>query len=293
MRNAIDNYYGKEKKMSIKITTLIENKADENNVLINEHGLSLYIEIDEMKILFDTGQSGDFIKNAEKLKINLDKLEYVILSHGHYDHSGGFRKLVDNTNKSFKLIVGSGFFNKKYKLVEESYKSNGNNFDEVFIVENNISIKYINQDSLNITEDVIIFSNFEKNTEFEVLNKNFYKKQNEEYISDDFADEIVLVLKHKKGLIIILGCSHVGVTNILKTIITRTGMPIYCIIGGSHLIEADELRLKGTIEFLKENNISMLRLSHCTGENAIKELENEFGNKFVYNNTGNSIFFKK
>ncbi|PRR81027.1 MBL fold metallo-hydrolase [Clostridium vincentii] len=277
--------------MNVKITTLIENKEDENNILINEHGLSLYIEIDEMKILFDTGQSGDFIKNAEKLKINLNKLNYVMLSHGHYDHSGGLRKLVDNTDNSFKLIVGKGFFNEKYKLVDgENYKFNGNNFDKEFIVENNIPIKYITQDLFNVTEDILIFSNFERNTEFEILNTKFYIKHNEEYIADDFSDEIVLVVKHKKGLVVILGCSHVGVINILKTIIKRTGMPIYCIVGGSHLIEADELRLKGTIEFLKENNISMLRLSHCTGENATKELENEFGNKFVYNNTGNSIF---
>lgn len=96
--------------MSLRITTLIENNSDENNTLISEHGLSLYIEIDEIKILFDTGQSGDFIKNADKLKIDLNNLNYVILSHGHYDHSGRFRKLVENTKNSFKLIVGNRFF---------------------------------------------------------------------------------------------------------------------------------------------------------------------------------------
>lgn len=276
--------------MNLKITTLIENNSDENSLLINEHGLSLYIEIDEKKILFDTGQSGDFIKNAEKLKIDLNNLDYVILSHGHYDHSGGFRKLVENIKNSFKLIVGNGFFNKKYKLIESNkYKFNGNSFDEKFINMNNISIKYINQDSFNITKDVILFSNFERNTDFEVINKKFYIKQNDEYMPDDFSDEIVLAAKTEKGLVVILGCSHVGIINILKTIIKRTGMPIYGIVGGSHLIEANELRLNNTIEFLKESNISILRLSHCTGENAIREIRYEFGNKFVYNNTGHKI----
>jgi 7,8-dihydropterin-6-yl-methyl-4-(beta-D-ribofuranosyl)aminobenzene 5'-phosphate synthase len=154
---------------------------------------------------------------------------------------------------------------------------------------NNISTKYVNQDSFNITENVILFSNFERNTNFEVLNKKFYIKQNDEYMPDDFSDEIVLAVKTEKGLVVILGCSHVGVINILKTIIKRTGMHIYAVVGGSHLIEADELRLKNTINFLKENDIQVLRLSHCTGENAIRELEYEFGNKFVYNNTGNVI----
>ncbi len=278
--------------MSLKITTLIENNSDKSNILFSEHGLSLYIEINEKKILFDTGQSGDFIKNAEKLKINLNDLDYVILSHGHYDHSGGFRKLVQNDNKSFKLIVGNGFFNKKYKLIEgEQYKFNGNSFDEEFISQNNISLKCINQDIFNITEDVIIFSNFERKNNFEILNKKFYIKGNGEYVLDYFSDEIALGIKHEKGLIIIVGCSHIGLVNILETIISRIGMTVYAIIGGSHLIEADELRLNNTINYLKEQDISIFRLSHCTGDSAVGKLKNEFGKKFAYNNTGNILEF--
>ncbi|OOP72103.1 MBL fold metallo-hydrolase [Clostridium beijerinckii] len=273
--------------MSLKITTLIENNPDKNNILCSEHGLSLYIEINEKKILFDTGQSGEFIKNAEKLKIDLNDLNYVVLSHGHYDHSGGFRKLVNNTNKTFKLIVGNGFFYEKYKLIEgEQYKFNGNSFDEEFISQNNISLKCINQDIFNITEDVIIFSNFERKNNFEILNKKFYIKKNCEYVLDDFSDEIVLGVKHEKGLVVILGCSHVGIVNILESLTQRSGIPIYAIVGGSHLIEADELRLNNTINYLKEKNISIFRLSHCTGDRAVGKLESEFENKFVYNNTG-------
>ena len=279
--------------MGIKITTLIENNTDENNLLSSEHGLSLYVEINGINILFDTGQSGEFIKNAEKLNINLNTLDYVIISHGHYDHSGGFRKLAQEKNKSFKFIVGNVFFNEKYKLLEEGkYKFNGNSFSKTLINENNIDIKYVTKDSFSINKEILIFSNFGKNNEFEILNKKFYIKNDEEYISDDFSDEIALVLKHEKGLIVILGCSHVGVVNILETIIKRTGMNIYCVIGGSHLIEADELRIDKTIKFLKENNISMLRLSHCTGDNAVGELECAFGEKFMYNNTGNIIEIK-
>lgn len=76
--------------MSVKITTLIENNKDENSSLLNEHGLSLFIEIDKMKIIFDTGQSENFIKNAHNLNIDFKKADYVILSHNHYDHTGGF-----------------------------------------------------------------------------------------------------------------------------------------------------------------------------------------------------------
>lgn len=278
--------------MSLKITTLIENNSDKNNFLCSEHGLSLYIEINERNILFDTGQSGDFIKNAKKLKVDLDNLDYVILSHGHYDHSGGFRKLVEDTSKSFKLLVKNGFFNEKYKLIEgESYKFNGNSFDKEFIRDNDIFIKYIDEDLFNITKDVIIFSDFERKNDFEILNRKFYIKENDKYVIDDFSDEIVLGVKHEKGLVVILGCSHIGIVNILETIIQRTGMPIYAIVGGSHLIDADEMTLNNTINYLKEKNISIFRLSHCTGDNAVEKLKNQFGNKFMYNNTGNVVEF--
>lgn len=276
--------------MNLTITTLIENNPDKNNILISEHGLSLYIESGKTKILFDTGKSGAFIKNAEKLKVNLNDLNYVILSHGHYDHSGGFIKLIENIDNIPKLIVGNGFFNKKYKLVEENkYKFNGNDFDKRFIDKNNISTKYIDNDFFEVTKDIIVFSNFEKSTDFESANKKFYVKKDEQYVEDNFSDEIVLGIKHEKGLCVILGCSHIGIVNILKTIIKKTNMNIYGVIGGSHLIDTDELRLNSTIDFFKENNIEILGLSHCTSENAMKKIQNKFQNKFIYNNTGNVI----
>lgn len=279
--------------MSLKITTLIENSQGDNKELISEHGLSLYVEVDEVKILFDTGASGDFIKNAERLKIDLNKLDYVILSHGHYDHSGGFTSLVEKIGSSFKLIVGEKFFNAKHKLLEkERYKYNGNPFKEEFIDINNITIKYVNEDMFKINEDIMLFSNFERKNSFEKLNENFFVREGNEYKLDAFSDEIVLAIKLKGYLFVVLGCSHVGVVNILETIIKRTNMPIYGIVGGTHLVESDELRLNSTIDFFKEKKINILGMSHCTGENAVKEFKEKFKNSFVHNNTGNIINVK-
>lgn len=273
-----------------KAITLIENNPDDNNILLSEHGLSIYIEVDEMKILFDTGKSGDFINNAEKLNVDLSNIDYLLLSHGHYDHSGGFKKLVDRIVSLFKLIVGDGFFNEKYKLMDNNtYRYNGNSFDEDYVNKNNISLTCINEDIFYINENIMIFSNFKRNNDFEIQNKLFRIKKNEDYILDDFSDEIVLAVKKNEGLIVILGCSHIGVVNILETIMKRTGMPIYAIIGGSHLVEADEERVSKTIEFFKENNIKIIAMSHCTGESTIEKLKTEFKDKFVYNNTGNVI----
>lgn len=276
--------------MNLKIATLIEDNPSIDPRLYYEHGLSLYMEIDGLKILFDTGKSGNFVKNAETLNIDLSKLNYVVLSHGHYDHSGGLKKLVEKTSNSYKLIVGVGFFNNKYGLIEGDIgKYLGNPFDKEYIHENNIEIKYIKQDIFYINKNIMIFTNFKRNNDFELQNKRFQIKQDKNYSLDNFSDEIVLVLKGEKGLFVVVGCSHVGMVNILETIIARTGLPIYGIIGGTHLIEADEQRLNKTIKFLKEKDIQIIAVSHCTGEKAAEELKRQFGNKFLYNNTGNII----
>lgn len=278
--------------MDLKITTLIENKPGINPQLYYEHGLSLYIEAGKIKILFDTGQSGDFLKNAELLKVDLGNLNYVLLSHGHYDHSGGFEKFANKFKEPYKLIVGKKFFYSKYKFIEEgNYKYNGNSFDENFIYKNNISINYVKDDIYYISENIMVFSNFKSSNDFELLNKKFRIKHNEKYILDKFSDEIALAVKVDKGLVVIVGCSHVGIVNILETIMKRTNMPIYGVIGGTHLVEADDLRLNKTIDFFKENDIKVLGMSHCTGEKAIERIKTQFEERFIYNSTGNIIDF--
>lgn len=275
--------------MSVKITTLIENKADLNSNLYGEHGLSLYIEADGINIIFDTGQSDMFIKNAKKLNINMEQTNYVILSHGHYDHSGGFISLVKEIGNSFKLIISYKFFNKKFSCKDNCYKFNGNSFDGSFLNDNNIDVHYINEDMFYISENIIVFSNFTRETKFEKLNNRFFVEQEGKFLKDTFLDEIVVAIKQKDGLLVILGCSHIGIVNILQTIMKRMNMPIYGIIGGTHLIEADEQRLMETINYFKEIDIKFIGVSHCTGEKAIESLKSEFKTKYFYNNTGNVI----
>lgn len=277
--------------MNLKITTLIEDTPG-NSKLYYEHGLSLYIEDSDIKILFDTGQSGDFIKNADYLNIDLKDVNYVILSHGHYDHSGGFKKFTDKVKTPYKLILGKGFFNKKYKLdIDGTYRYIGNSFDEEFINDNSIEMKYVDKNIFYITENIMLFSDFKRNNDFETISGKFKIKQNKNYVPDDFSDEIALGIKTEKGLVVIAGCSHPGIVNISETIMERTGMIIYGIIGGTHLLDADETRLSRTISFLEEKNIKIIGMCHCTGEKAATEMGKKFKDKFIHNNTGRVVIF--
>ena len=276
--------------MGIKITTLIENNPDDKDKLLFEHGLSLFIEADGKNILFDTGKSGNFIKNAKALNKNLDELDYCIISHGHYDHSGGVERIISEVDKFPPLIVGEEFFRPKYKTTDKpGYVFNGNSFDEKFIAEQQISLSKVKEDMMYLTDNIIIFHHFSRNTDFEKRNNRFYINENAEYIPDNFDDEISLGIITDKGLVVIVGCSHVGIVNILKTISERVEIPIYAVVGGTHLIEADESRIQKTIDAFKEMKLQLIGVSHCTGEVGIRLIRKELNQQFLYNNTGNTI----
>lgn len=278
--------------MNLKISTLIENQPSNTKDLYYEHGLSLLIQIDNTNILFDTGQSGNFIKNAKKLSINLNTLDYVILSHGHYDHTGGFKTLINNITPNFKLLIHKKLLIPKYKAVnnfEIDFK--GNNFDKKYLEQTSIQIEYVNNDIFTLSKNLYIMSNFIKNNTFESIPSNYKIKTENGYQPDDFSDEICMVVKLEQGLLVIVGCSHIGIINILETIKERLNLPIYGVIGGTHLVNSNTSRLEKTIDYIKKENIKILRMSHCTGDTAVKQLKAVFPNNFEYNNTGNIMQF--
>lgn len=274
----------------MKMITLIENKLGVEEDLHIEHGLSIYIEIDNKKILFDTGQSGDFIENAKKLKVNLKELDYVAISHGHFDHSGGLERLIKEVNPNFQMYLGNGFFNKKYSLREDGdYSYLGNPFDEDFLVKNAVKFKYVEDDITNLTENLMIFTNFQREEEFENTNPFMYLKDGEDYIKDEFLDEISLGINTRKGLVVIVGCSHVGILNIINTIESKTGLRIYGIIGGTHLVKEDDEKINSIIEYLREKEIKLIGACHCTGKQGETMLGQQLEDNFINNNTGDVL----
>lgn len=276
-------------KVEMKITTLIENRENKDSQLKFEHGLSLYIEVCDEKILFDTGQTGDFVDNAAFLGKDLDKLDYCIISHGHYDHSGGLKRFLATTKKAPKLLVGEEFFRKKYKLVGEDYKEDGNLFSEEDLLNLQVDIQKITEDITYLSDELMVFKNFLSKVSYEEKNNYFFLKGGENYFIDEFVDEIALGIKTSKGLVVIVGCSHVGVVNILQTIQERTKLPIYAVIGGTHLIRANEERIRKTIQAFQDMDIQLVAVSHCTGDVAVEMIQEKMPQQFVYNNTGNII----
>ena len=299
--------------MELQITTLIENEPDDKGVLKYEHGLSLYIEFQGKKILFDTGQTGVFLENAKALGKSLEAVDYILISHGHYDHSGGVPRLLESLEKKLvlsenkptdkiPLLVGAEFFHPKYKqLPDGSWHYNGNPFGVEKIDKAPVVLQKITEDMTYIAENIVVFKNFKRYTNFEGTNLKFFVKQSqvgtdkagmgiesqEEYLQDEFVDEIALGLITTKGIVLVVGCSHVGIVNILENVTERTGLPIYAVLGGTHLVEAGEERLQETMSAFRRLKVQEIAVSHCTGEQGVVLVKKQFGDAFIRNNTGN------
>ena len=276
------------KKSELQITTLIENMPDEEGHLLAEHGLSLYIEFDGKRLLFDTGQTGEFVKNADLLGINLEELDDIIISHGHYDHSGGVMTLLSEVERDIPFYVGEGFFAPKYKhLSDGTYRYNGNPFTEQELIARKVDLRIVTEDVTPLTEKILLFKNFPGVSGFEKKNEKFVLPNGETYIVDTFGEEIAMGLRTGKGLVLIVGCSHVGICNILQAVSERVEEPIYAVLGGTHLMEADQERLEKTMEVFHKFGVQCVAVSHCTGEQGIALARETFGERFVLNNTGN------
>ena len=274
--------------MGLKITTLIENMQDENKELSFEHGLSLLIDNGKKKILFDTGQTGAFLDNAKARHLSADTPDVLVLSHGHYDHSGGVMRFLKEREKKINIYVGKGYFKPKYKILpDQSYKFNGNDFNKGDLKSQ--SLHEVTEDVTDLGDGIYIFKNFKKYTDYEKVNPRFYLKE-DGYVRDYFEDEIALGVKTETGFVVIVGCSHPGIINMLRTISDRMQCKICAVVGGTHLVEADEERINRTIEDMKELGVECIAVSHCTGEEGMKKIKEAFPDHFIRNNTGNEFY---
>lgn len=273
--------------MSIKITTLIENKK-ENCKFINEFGLSFFIEDKDKKIIFDTGKTGKFIKNSYVLGINLEQVEDVILSHNHYDHTGGLKKFTEKCNSKYTLHINKNFFIKKHIITNIIHKLLKNNFNEKFLLNKGVKIHFLEKNEYQLSENIVLFTNFKKLNNFEIPKFNCIEKLYSNYILNEMENEVVVGVNTQKGLTLICGCSHIGIINIIENIKQRTKINIYGIIGGLHLKKARDENMDIILKYFLENNIKFFRVSHCTGEKFVKRLD-EITNDSLYNFTGNEI----
>lgn len=263
------------------IKCLAENTAIDEN-LINEHGLCLYIEANGKKILFDTGQTDAFAKNAQSMGVNIEDIDLLVLSHGHYDHGGGIKKFI-KINKKAPIYVNKCVFEPHYNCNDNKEKYIG------LDLELKDSDRFIYaDDEYKIDDNMTLYTCNNKTRDYFNDSFGLFLKQDDKFIADDFRHEQYLMISENGKKILISGCSHKGILNI------ENWFKPDVLVGGFHFMKLDPQNDENA-KILKESAQSLNKektqyyTCHCTGVEQYEYLKQYFGDNLHYVSTGSVI----
>lgn len=245
----------------MKLSVLTENTASAK--FKAEHGLSYLIEHDT-QILFDSGHSDIFLQNAKMLDVDINQIDTIVLSHGHWDHGNGLKYIKDK-----KLICHPEIFQKRYRKNGDENIGLDLSFDEL---KKRFEI-ITSTESCKVSENIIFLGEIPRLNSFESKTTTFALENNE----DDFIiDDSGLVIQLNNEIVIISGCAHSGICNMIEHAKLITGInKIRAVIGGFHL-KHNNHQTQETIKYLKTQDIEELYPSHCTELPALSAFQNEF-----------------
>lgn len=242
----------------MNIHVLVENNS--NEFYEGEHGLSLFLEIGELKVLFDTGQSSMFIKNAVKMGIDVNSAHFVVLSHGHYDHGNGLDYLIHK-----ELVCHIGSFVDRYRKKDDAPIGLPISLQEA---QKRFTLRMTSA-PMELHPHVFFMGEVERKYPFEKPAAFSYLEGGKD---DPILDDSAIVIKTDQGNVIITGCSHSGICNIVRQAISITGdVRTYAIFGGFHLHEVND-QVRKTIEVLKNTGVKYLYPVHCTSEEVVNAM---------------------
>ena len=276
---------------TISITVLVENTVGRQD-LKAEHGLSFWIETEDGKLLWDTGQSGLLINNAQKLGITLNLLKHIALSHGHYDHTGGLLEIL-------KMAPHAHVYGHPDLFVQRFIKNRTAVYSvepvsspmEKDIVKERCESLVLSLDPVEILPGIFTTGEIPRETSFEDTGGDFFldvacTKR------DPIIDDQALYIESSQGIIVILGCAHSGVVNTINYVSKLTRQEnIFAVLGGMHLLMASKERLEATADAFARYDVQIIGPCHCTGLKAITYLRSRFPDRFVECSTGSRFTF--
>lgn len=266
--------------MSFRITVLCENSVGPLSGTLGEHGFSALIEpSDGSPLLFDTGQGLTLLHNARCMNKDLSRVGQVVISHGHYDHAGGLKPLLDLYGAK-QVFSHPSVFTPRYRV-----KDTGECYPISFPagreeLEAAGAIFDLSTEFRAIAPGIYLTGEVPRVTDFETGDQGLYLDCTGQEL-DSTPDDQSLVLETEKGLVLVLGCCHAGLVNTVEHVAYMTGRrDVYAVIGGTHLGFCSQEQIGKTVAALRALGIKKLAASHCTGFAASARLSRELPNEF-------------
>lgn len=275
--------------MRLRVSTLSENTAALGDFLA-EWGLSILVETDKSKVLLDAGKGISCVYNADTLGVEFSKIDAIVLSHGHFDHTGGLRDVLRRMKKQVDVLAHPDIWQPKYSR----RKGEVGHYIGIPWQQRELETLgarfVLGEKPVWIDDSILTTGVVPMITPFEAVDTALLVETDSVRRQDEVLDDQALIIKTDLGLVVILGCAHRGMINTLYHARNLTGEDrIFAVIGGSHLIGASDEQLWQTIGALRELNIRRMGLCHCTDLKAVSLLAQEFGDAVFFNKAGTVV----
>ncbi len=273
----------------MRITVLVDNHAAPG--LASEHGLSLWLATDTGNVLFDTGQGPALESNATALGIPLESAQAIVLSHGHYDHTGGLPFALSRS-PSAAVFAHPEVLAQRFSIRDHSPRSIKMPDPAVAVLRSG-QTRFIGVTGpTEVLPGVWVTGPIPRRNEFEDTGGPFFLDAGEQR-PDPIADDQALWFAAPEGLIVVLGCAHAGVVNTLDYIRELTGRStVHAVVGGMHLAAASMPRLEKTVEALERYATQVIVPCHCTGDEAVRFLQRRLPGRVTKCAAGRELTFK-
>ncbi len=272
--------------MKLNVTVVCENSIGRAIPAIGEHGFACWLELDGHHYLMDSGQGLGIINNAQVLKLPLEKLEAIIISHGHYDHAGGLDKVLRFTG-AIDVYAHPEIFAARYAKSADAVRFVGIPVRREVL--ETLGANFIATPQFRrIAPNLWVTGAVERSNDFEHGDANLVRRRDDgTFEADPFNDDMAVIVDTPKGLCVILGCAHAGIINTLDHICARLQRDdIYAVIGGTHLGPVSARQFDATMKELERFNIEKIGVSHCTGQMRAALVREKFPQSFFFASVG-------
>ena len=273
--------------MKTRLTILCENSVGVPFDVLGEHGFSCFVETDSGNYLFDTGQGYTITRNSLTLKKDLSSIEAIMISHGHYDHTGGLPAVLKQKGP-VDVYGHNDMFARRIWSKEGITRDIGIPFRRSYLESLGAQFK-LGSDLVEIGPGIYLTGEIPRESSFEKGDDamTLIAENGQEVHPDPLHDDLSMLVKTDKGIIIVLGCAHAGMINIINYAIDKLQTDqIFAVIGGTHLGFATDEQFEETLKVVDSYNIAHIGVSHCTGLEKASMLHARLGERFFFGTVG-------